>query len=340
MADQAEKDTSELLKEILRVAGPYATFALSARRKYAALRTQQEREVRSIFRRLGDETAKEIRSMYRRGYGSSMGERYLEHLGPLIRGKDVSGQLQKSLRGSIEKAVDAGTSYAFDITRMQMGRTRISVEPLERMVFRTNKQAVDAMWARSEHGLMLSDRIWDKGVKSRNAITEIIQNAVATGEDPVHTARALERYVRAGKKTVASDYPEMMNRLGNRIPGDISYEALRLARTETAAAYGEGTILAARATPSYTGMKWVLSSAHPKPDRCDDLAAADYGMGRGVYPPGQEPHMPAHPNCHCILISVHEDLDIFMNRLNQWTKQPESQPDLEEWYHYVYLKVG
>lgn len=168
------------------------------------------------------------------------------------------------------------------------------------------------------------------------AMSEIIQDGIATGEDPVETARQIEKYVRRGKKTLAVDYPEMMDRMGSRIPQDIGYEALRLVRTETAAAFGEGTIAAASVSPSYIGMKWVLSGSHPIPDICDDLANADHGLGKGVWPPGQEPPMPAHPNCLCVLISIHEDTDDFMKRLNKWTKDPQSQPDLNGWYTNIY----
>ncbi|MNJ56918.1 hypothetical protein D3C77_524860 [compost metagenome] len=171
-------------------------------------------------------------------------------------------------------------------------------------------------------------------------MSEIIQDGVATGEDPVETARQLEQYVRRGKKTLAVDYPVMMERMGSRIPQAISYEALRLVRTETAAAFGEGTIAAASVSLSYTGMKWVLSGAHQVPDICDELANADNGLGKGVWPPGQEPPMPAHPNCLCILVSVHENEDDFMQRLNEWTKNPDSQPDLEKWYTNVYSEMA
>ena len=57
----------------------------------------------------------------------------------------------------------------------------------------------------------------------------------------------LQQYVRKGKQTIARDYPKMMERMGSRIPGDICYEALRLARTEMTAAFGEGTVAAAQA---------------------------------------------------------------------------------------------
>ncbi|AZS15356.1 hypothetical protein [Paenibacillus lutimineralis] len=330
----------QILEQLKLIAGPYAKFALAGRKKYVDLRLRQDQAVRSIYIRAADKVAKEIRRLKRLGAGSQMNIRYLTAVSESLRENGVGEALTDLLTGDIVKAVDAGSTYSMEVTLSHISKTKLAKKPVKRAFFRANNQAVEACWARTERGLHLSDRIWDKDEKYRKAMTEIIQDGVATGEDPVETARQLEKYVRRGKKTLAVDYPEMMDRIGNRVPQDISYEALRLVRTETAAAFGEGTIAAASVSPSYKGMKWVLSGSHPVPDICDDLANADHGLGKGVWPPGQEPPMPAHPNCLCVLISVHEDTDDFMKRLNEWTKNPQSHPDLEDWYTNVYSEVA
>ena len=130
----------------------------------------------------------------------------------------------------------------------------------------------------------------------------------------------------------------MMKRMKGRIPGNISYEALRLARTEMTAAFGEGTIAAARMSPSYLGMKWVLSHNHPVTDICDTLAMRNdgLGLGPGVYSPGNEPALPAHPNCICTLVPIHESPEEFVARLRHWLEDPENEPELEQWYQNIY----
>jgi len=129
--------------------------------------------------------------------------------------------------------------------------------------------------------------------------------------------------------------------MGSRIPEDMCYEALRLARTEMTAAFGEGTVSAARVSPSYIGMKWVLSHSHPVVDICDTLSAHDEGLGRGVYSPGNEPPFPAHPNCLCALVPVHEDPEKFVQRLKKWINDPSSDQKLEKWYNNIYQeKLG
>ena len=86
----------------------------------------------------------------------------------------------------------------------------------------------------------------NKAKKYRNTMRDVDPESVAIGQDAVKTARMLQQYVRRGAMTLARDYPEMMKRMKGRIPGNISYEALRLARTEMTAAFGEGTIAASR----------------------------------------------------------------------------------------------
>ncbi len=335
-----ETSAQHILEQLKLIAGPYARFALAGRKKYVDLRLRQDQAVRSIFIRSADKIAKEIRRLKRLGTGSEMNMRYLVALRDSLKQSGIGESLTELLQKDIVKAVDAGSTYSMEVTMDQISKTKLAKAPLQRSFFRVNERAVEAIWARTEHGLHLSDRIWQKDQKYRMAMSEIIQDGVATGEDPVETARQLEKYVRRGRKTLAVDYPEMMERMGRRIPEDVSYEALRLVRTETAAAFGEGTIAAALVSPSYTGMKWVLSGSHPVPDKCDVLANADHGLGKGVWPPGQEPPMPAHPNCLCVLISVHEDTDNFMKRLNEWAKDPQLHPDLEEWYTNVYSEVA
>lgn len=76
------------------------------------------------------------------------------------------------------------------------------------------------------------------------------------------------------------------------------YHATVVARHETNEAYRQATVEAAAKKPWVLGLQFTLSHSHPAEDICDDLAAADMGMGPGVYPVGQYPRTP-HPNCMC-----------------------------------------
>ncbi len=340
MADLARREARRFLRELKLTSGEYYQYALAARKKYVDLRLRQDSQIRAIYIRAADRVAKRILNLSRTTGVNQMTLRYLAELEESLReeGDRISQTLMDYVTKYVTEAAKAGSSFSYQVTLSQLEGTRLAKEPIHRIFARANTQAVEAIWARTHKGLTLSDRIWQKGRNANRVMVEIIQDAVAMGEDPVETARKLQRYVRKGKGTLAQDYPEMMARMGSRIPNDLSYEALRLVRTETAAAYGEGTIAAARVSPSYTGMKWLLSNNSTPCDVCKSLAEKNVGLGQGVYPPGEEPPMPAHPNCMCALVPHYEDPESFTKRLIEWVNNPSAHPDLEEWYQNVYRR--
>jgi len=329
------------IDEIKDVAGAYRKWALEARKKYIELRLRQDPEIRGLYIRAADRVAKELRELALKTPSSYLRKRQLEELEVALRAEAdrLTGGLTKAFEQYIKQAVEAGGGHSQAIALDLFKKAGMDIAGLRTMFATVNRQAVEACWARTKKGLFLSDRIWEQGENFRNAMRDIIQEAVATGQDAVKTSRMLQQYVRQGAMTLARNYPEMMKRMKGRIPGDISYEALRLARTEMTAAFGEGTIASARVCPSYIGMKWVLSHNHPVVDMCDTLAEHDEGLGRGVYSPGDEPHLPAHPNCICTLVPVHEEPEKFVERLKKWRDDPTSDQELEKWYNDIY-KVG
>lgn len=329
---------SREIEEIKDAAGAYRKWALEARKKYIELRLRQDPEIRGLYIRAADRVAREIRKLALKTPSSYLRKRQLEELEAALRmeAERLSGNLTKAFEQYIEQAVNAGAGYSQAVTLDLFEKAGIKMPGLRHLFAGVNTQAVEACWARTKKGLFLSDRIWQQGEKYRNTMRDLIQEAVAIGQDAAKTARMLQQYVRQGAQTLAQDYPNMMERMGSRIPKDICYEALRLARTEMTAAFGEGTIAAARVSPSYQGMKWVLSHSHPMVDICDTLAEHDEGLGRGVYSPGNEPPYPAHPSCMCALISQHEEPEKFVERLKKWRENPASEPNIEGWYQNIH----
>jgi hypothetical protein len=333
---------SKEIDEIKKTAGDYKRWALEARREYVNLRLRQDIEIRALYIRAADNIAKKLRIMKITTPSGIIYRNHLEEMERSLRmeADRLTASYRQRMECYIEDAVDAGAGYSRAITSDMLTRAGISTAGVGRLFAGVNIQAVEACWARTKKGLYLSDRIWRQGENFNSTIRNIIQEAVAAGQDAVTTARMLEQYVRQGKTTLAINYPEMIKRMAGRVPGDISYEALRLARTEMTAAIGEGTISAAQVSPSYLGMKWVLSGSHPMTDICDELANHDEGLGKGVYAPGNEPPYPAHPNCLCILIPVHEKPKDFVQKLKHWKENPGSEPKIEEWYQDIYKQQG
>jgi uncharacterized protein YfeS len=83
--------------------------------------------------------------------------------------------------------------------------------------------------------------------------------------------------------------------------------ALRLAHTETARAYGNGAVYSAMQDKDAIGIRIELSGDHEGYCICDYFAESDmYGLGEGVYPVDELPEYPFHPYCQCSLSSVYK----------------------------------
>lgn len=333
---------SREIDDLRNAAGEYSKEALEARKKFIELRHMQDVEISSMLYRMADQVASEIRKeIVNLPFGtSSLQLDYMEKLEKVLRqeAEKLNINMTKAVKGYIERAVEGGSGFSRAVTVNLFDAAEIKSIQVDEMFYRINRRVVDACWQRTQKGLKLSDMIWQKGQNFSNDITEIVRQSIVTGQDAVTTARTLERYVRQDTKTIVKDYPNLMKHLEGKVPKNLCYESLRLVRTETTSAFGEATIAAAKISPSYLGIKWVLSKSHPIPDICDDLAAHEEGLGRGVYRPGNEPHFPAHPNEMCFLVPVHEQPEDMVTKLKQWEKDSKSQPKIEKWHQEIYLQ--
>lgn len=311
---------------IKAAAGDYWRYALEARREYLNLLTMTDKEITAIYH----EHLRNVLTDYRSG--RNQGLIYL--LQAIDKDSPAfHGALTERIENAIEKGAAAGINFGQLVTMDYIGEAGMDKAPVVKAFEWQRKQAVAANYARThKDGLYLSDRIWNTSEEARKAMRSIVQAGV--GEDAVHVARALETYVKQGKTATCLLYPNMMQRMEGRVPENLDYNALRLARTELSSAYGAATIGAAQASPAIGKVKWVLSSSHPKTDICNAYASG--GKGHGVYDAGKCPPYPAHPNCLCTLQPMPEDLDDFLKKMDEWKKDPSSHPEIEKWHkeHY------
>lgn len=315
----------------------FANYVLAARSDFLKLRLRQDEAIRTIYRRSATNVYDEIMHITLQGK-RDLRKAHLKALQKAIEqeANRIGKSLQEIIEGNVLKAVEIGS----DPFRRFMGDclTKAGADfswlKLQRGFGSLNSAAAESFFARTRHGIFLSDRIWLESEKARRAITLVVQDGIVRGLDAVKVAKSVEGYLLV--RTPVTEFRNMMERMGGRIPKDLSYEALRMARTEVSIAHMEGLYSAGRTMPSYKGVMWCLSAAHPIADECDDLADADlYGMGSGVYPEGEEPVIP-HPNCLCYVVPVMEETDEFVGRLKQWLDDPSAQPDIEQWYNNIY----
>lgn len=105
----------------------------------------------------------------------------------------------------------------------------------------------------------------------------------------------------------------------------ISYNALRLARTELQFANHAISTEIARHAPWITGRKVRLSPGHPRVDICDSYAAG------GPYEKDLE-ILPLHPNCMCYYEDVLMPADEFTRNVRGWLDgQNNFLDDYQSW---------
>lgn len=263
----------------------FASDVLEARRDFLSLRLRHEPAIRSIYLDAADQVAGQIRTL-----SPTVGQLTRNHLAAMEKAlrreaERIAGATSTLLRDGMTQATSLGGRPLDNhlVRAVTEAGAPLDLLKLQRGFADINTSAVEALWARTYNGLTVSDRIWQQSQTARDAMRDMIHAGVAQGRDAVQVARDLEQYVRHGSKSLSGDYRKMMARMGTRVPKDMSYEALRLARTEYTMAYTEGTYSRGRVNPAYEGVRWLLSDAHPEPDVCCRLGT-EIATSKGQVP--------------------------------------------------------
>jgi len=135
---------------------------------------------------------------------------------------------------------------------------------------------------------------------AEKTVRNIIAEGYKKGKGAYKIAEDIDRYIKPSlRQPRVSSWRLYRDRFGKpmsyRPPvrtGSVSYNALRIARTETADQYRLSMIEMAKDKPWIEGLNWVLSNAHPKPDICDDWADGSPYKPDDIIGFG-------HPHCLC-----------------------------------------
>ena len=315
------------LDGIKSAAGDYYKWALEARKKYLLMLQQSDETIAELYIASINRIIQELKK------GENKNLKYLLE----VIAKDVdqfNQDLAKAIKFVVENGTENGMYFIKQVSIDVLKEAGVDTVPFIKSMEFSCKRAIQTSFARShEDGLKLSERIWNIGQHNKKIMSDIVR--AGAGEDVVTVARSLESYVKKGKTSIAANYPNMIKRMESRIPANLDYKALRLARTELTAAYGEGVIASAKATPVVKYVKWVISSSHPRKDICDTNANGGPN-GNGIYEAMSCPIYPAHPNCICTLQPAPENTTVVVDKLKAWLKNPQSQPEIEEWYQTHY----
>jgi hypothetical protein len=188
---------------------------------------------------------------------------------------------------------------------------------------------IDAMNTRVDDGLNLSGRIWRIDREARSGIQQVLIQALTDKRSAWDTAKLLEDFLGAD-----ADCPRWTSTRLNMDKADIaaskiglisgeacggqgvSYNALRLARTEIQFAHHAANDAIMAQSPWVQQEQIRLSAGHPGSDICDETVSGG-DNGDGVYPVGTV-ILPLHPNCICFKTSVLMPWNEFKDSLNGW----------------------
>lgn len=296
---------------------------------------RQEKSLNHILSESVERVRGAMETIFENRRFDNLEERFLQYM--LQFDDALAKELNVFLTQTIEKGLEAGTLQYLLLTKEVLAKNKIPVKPFLVVQQRADQRAVEAAISKQIQGLNLSDRIWSTSRKINQSLGQIAIEGLREGKHPVEVAKRMQRYVKAGKKTMVTEYPNMMERIGDMLPDALSYEALRLARTEMADAYGQAEKRTAEEAPFSKGIKWSVSNAGVACKVCQANADLVTDLGVGVYAAEDLPKYPAHPNCLCDLQQVVEDIVGYARRVKEWTINPQSQPDIELWYKTVYV---
>jgi len=152
-------------------------------------------------------------------------------------------------------------------------------------------------------GYRLSDRIWRTDEETRRKLDRLLADMVNKGYSAVDIARAAEQFLLPGRSLIRTTKPYVpyMGADGRMVdPESLSFDAMRLARSEIARAHGQAAKAAAITNPYVDAVNWNLSLMHPKVDICDDYQRQNPHEVESAPVPVQD----SHPHCLCNLSPV------------------------------------
>lgn len=268
----------------------YAEYLLSARQEFQRGQAATVEQIQDVYRRAADGLARDIAE----ASPDSLRHAHLTALQQKLdrRVREMNQETLAAVHQGIWRSSAAGSSVVAGVTAAQMQGV-VAKAAVDSLFAGINERATLAMLARTRRdGLMLSDRVWRCGESARQSVTTIIEDAVARGQSAKTTARLVQQYMQPNIWTAHK--LETRRRLG--VSKDVSYQAMRLARTEMNNAFLEGMVAANQHSPGYRGIYWRLSPQHAIFDICTDMSN-DLSHGEpGFYPKGEEPVRP-HPQC-------------------------------------------
>lgn len=232
--------------------------------------------------------------------------------------------------------VYAGIEVEYLYSNISAAGVQINKTAIAESYFQIDRRLLAAQANRSVGGLVLSERIWgtvNQGFQSD--MRNIVQAGFSQGRDLIEIAKDIEVYTGtdAGKRQLMKRYGKLQEGTPDfirRIPQNVDWRAIRIARSELYASLQQAAGTNAQTNPGSSGqVKWNLTEGAQHSCICPDLAA------ESPYDNDNIPDYP-HPNCMCYITPLMKSREDFFEEVNSFFKGEES-PAMENWYNNTYL---
>lgn len=299
----------------------YEKMILDARKQFASLNFEQEKELFNIYKDAGNKLIGEILSMpdSRTRYHKIEQYKIINEYRT-----ELYYNLNKTIKNNVYKSSDIQKGVQLSFVDI-ISPDKATNEALKRTITKVSSNAVKQLISGNYYkdSKTLSKRLWNITGDNGSKIDKIIKTNIAKGANIKELAAELDKYVNPKNRVTAKSFKA-------GISNKISYQAQRLARTSITHAQTETLIQNAIRNPFCKGLKWNLSPSHfmrmhGRSDICDEYNGK-------VFVPEDLPLQ--HPNCLCYMTEVIEDMDKCIETMEDWSKgkvDPEIKSDIDNW---------
>lgn len=296
-------------------------MAFNQKKEYALLMARSQKYATNISKMYSD-AVNELLALAMKA-STPEGEMFTFESNPKLakQASDVLRKLQAATTAAIKKDIKLewakGNEAADKFLSTCFGK-KVLNDPRFAGWTKRNNDALEAFLKAHTGGMQLSDKVWKTAEQLRTEMELAISVSMGSGQSASTISREVRQYLREPDKlfrrvkvgTDAEGNPiyKLSEAAKAYHPGQGVYRssyknAMRLARTETNAAYRTADSERWQQMDFVTGIHIGLSHSHPEPDICDTL--------QGDYPKDFK-FTGWHPQCFCYATPILVDNDKFV----------------------------
>jgi intein/homing endonuclease len=273
----------------------------AARENYLILQQRAARELHDLYVAAADEVAAVIKELEANGRGTGLTAASKRELEKALRktAKDLTSGIEPGIINTIQEQTDllseSHIKFIQDgLSLSGMATDVISGEVIASMYSGLNQTLIETTYNRLFNGYTFKYRLSLLRSNWAADVDNVIVSGFMQNRDVIDIAVDLQKYARGGKAGLVRRYGKLergTKTFMKRIPKNLDYRALRLARSELYISLQDAAKLQGRLNPAVRKYNWNLTAGSEHICICPDLAADS------PYVYNEVPNYP-HSNCY------------------------------------------